>query len=338
MFREDYKRANDSIHVPDSLLNSIKAEIQDHDQGTDHMRSHKWMPVFVYSGAAVAVAALVLLIVRPFDLGRSKSESAVASAETAGGMYAANALFSEENNAAPILSDAVAESESAASDLIAVPSEAKRFDKADGDEDEYNPLYAVPDQTYDDIFAMIVPSYSKHAADLSSRRSVIIDQSVDSAIIEGSALLAFGQQYALPEGRSVRAIAQIGEQILIISEADDSVYVTSYTSEGFQGETRQSGTFLSYELKETTIFEDDNSLSVHNVLLVSSEYILDPASLEGSLPETFCPVISAANGTRVLAPDEITVLEAGNVYTVYHAVEAGDSLITLYVFAELSAE
>ena len=77
MFRDAYRKANDSIHAPEALKETIRAAWKESEPDIaasfEPTKKRVWPRVLGYSGAAIATAALVLLVVRPFGRDRPRS-------------------------------------------------------------------------------------------------------------------------------------------------------------------------------------------------------------------------------------------------------------------------
>lgn len=341
MFRDEYRKANDSIQAPGHLLESIKAEAEK-PFATDTRSRAKWPSVLIYSGCAAAAAVLAILIFRPFSpaagytaqtaYAEVRGEQAPEEREEQVFLYSADSDIESPMLAAPAAGapmetgDAVyAEAETAAFDL---------GDRMDGDEDEYYIFNNAGEVTYDTVFSMLTEEQGPEKA-TASRKSSITESASSDVWLEENTLHAYGASYDLPAGRNVRALIEAWDNIYVISEENGFVITSAYTENGFAGEVRQSGTYVSYEIKETTVFEDDYSLSDHQVVMVTSTYTPDLKGSDINDPGTFVPLFEDAAGERPLSPDEITCVNESSNYSVYGAVEVTDAVRMLYIFAEL---
>ena len=341
MFRDEYRKANDSIQAPDHLLESIKAEAEK-SFVADTRPKAKWPSVVIYSGCAAAAAVLAILIFRPFSLNNANTTQAAAqeakvyqvTEEREEQAY----LFSADTNIeSPMLGTAAAGAPMESIDEAHPETEAAAFDlgdRMDGDEDEYYIYNTASEVTYDMVYGMLMeePETENPTA---MRKSSVTESASSDVWLEENTLHAYGASYDLPTGRNVRALLEAWDNIYVISEADGFVITSVFSENGFLGEARQSGTYFSYEVKETTVFEDDYSLLDHQVVLVTSMYAPDLKNSDMNDPGTFVPLFADAAGERPLDPDEITCVNESSTYSVYGAVEATDAVRMLYIFAEL---
>lgn len=337
MFREEYRKANESIHAPDHLLDSIKNDMSlSPVPGRKH--GMNWPGIMIYSGCAVAAAALALLIFRPFSFLKPASYASAAMEAKASDLEPGNSeqiqfFSSDSSEEQPMLfASAAGESTESASDFGLPTSD--RAERTDGDEDEYYIYNSPIEATYDEIFYMLVPQ-PQDASAASQKNSTITEFASSDIEINGNQLNAFGTTFDLIEGRSVRALVEAWDHIYVISEENGFVVTSVYNETGLLGETKQSGMYLSYELKETTVFDDDYSLSEHRIIMVTSQFIPDLHNTDIQVPSSFVPVYSDSLTQRPLLPEEITCVNESDTYTVYGAVEASNKVRMLYIFAEL---
>lgn len=336
MFRDEYRKANDSIHAPDHLLDSIKAEA-DRSFVMDTRPRRRWPSAVIYSGCAVAVAALALLVFRPFSFSR-KADAVAVTAETkaydtALGENGSMQLFSAGASVeSPMLAAPAGEPVEGYPESEAEEAAYDRVERTDGDEDEYYIFNNEPEMTYETVFNMLIPGQTDNAA---SKKNVVTESASASVWTEGSVLNAYGNSYELPEGRDLRALVEAWDNVYVISEENGSVVTSVYTKDGYAGETKQSGYFVSYEVRQTTVFDDDYSLSDHNVVIINSLYTPDPDKMDIDVPSSFVPVFTDQDGERPLNADDITCVNESSTYSVYGAVDVNDGVRMLYIFAEL---
>lgn len=344
MFREEYRKANDSVHAPKSLLNAIKADVEasSNDLFDLPKKPRIWPRVLGYSGAVVAVAVLTILVIRPFGGADNSAGAPIAMQEAKAAEY--------EEAIESSLYDTVAEAEVSAKSALAPAAETGaagsadleapyRMERSDGDEDEYYPAVTVPEQTYEDVFAMLTfADTPSPEADSGSENNAEIVGTTATVSVDQGMLNAFGTSFVLSTNGIVRALAQIGDRVFVIADRTNVVAITVYTKEGLLGEATQSGTYEAFEVKDTTVFEEDGSLSDYRVLLVTSRFTPDMSKAVPSIPESFSPMISDPSGARPLLPEEFTILDAGGAFNVYGAVEASERVRMLYCFAELGGE
>lgn len=337
MFRDEYRKANDSIHVPDHLLESIKREAE-RSLVSDSRPRAKWSSILIYTGCATAVAALALLVFRPFSFRASGSQTAETTAYGAVNDESTEQmqLFSTESRIESAELSAPAAGASADSNEgeleEAVSAAFDRVDRTDGDEDEYIFFNNEPETTYDTVFEMLKAASTEEKP---ARKNRIIESASKDVRIEENILYAFGSSYELPADREIRALIEVWNNVYVISEQDGFVVTSAFTEAGFAGEVKQSGLYVAYEAKETTVFDDDYTIKEHRVILVTSHYSPDLSKVSVNEPESFVPVFSDTSGMRPLAPDEITCVNESASYTVYGAVEVTDKTTMLYIFAEL---
>ncbi len=337
MFREEYRKANESIHAPEHLLDSIKNDLSLSTVPKRRNGIH-WPGIMVYSGCAVAVAALALLIFRPFSFLRPEPtaftamEAKVPVSET--GVNEQMQLFSAgSTEERPMLFvPAAGEPAESASQFDSETSD--RAERTDGDEDEYYIFNTPIETTYDEIFHMLMPQ-QQNATEETQKKSTITEFASSDVEIIDNQLNAFGTTFDLKEGRSVRALVEAWDCIYVISEDNGFVITSVYNKAGLVGETKQSGTYISYELKETTVFDDDYSLSEHRIIMITSQFVPELHNADIQVPSSFVPVYSDSLTERPLLPEEITCVNESDSYMVYGAVEASGNVKMLYIFAEL---
>ena len=100
MFQDEYRKVNDSVRAPESILASVQQKVRQEEAKTQVLRPFRWPRVIGYSSAAVAVATLVL-IVSLSGIGRkgvsSSAAGAAPQAAEAKLAYSNDAVSSEES-------------------------------------------------------------------------------------------------------------------------------------------------------------------------------------------------------------------------------------------------
>ena len=325
MFREEYRKANDAISAPKTLLASIReqAEADAAPSLLDSFERPKrvWPRVLGYSGAAVAAAALALLIVRPFGLFENSRN---ASSSTP--MLAESKAYDMEAAAAVEMSDGMMLTTTmTASAAESAPAYAAGI-LGDGDTemDDYYEEYALPDPTYADVWAALYPTGSTNE---------IPSAEGDAG---AGALKSEASDIALPEGYSLCATIESDDRIFVIAQADGITTLLVYDEAmNLLGEASTAGSFVGYELRDTTLFSDEGALEMHRALLLETTWSPDLSIAHEDEPASYCPSVTDPSGTRMLQPEEITIIDFGDRYAVYTAVAWDDGVRVLYAFAEL---
>ena len=344
-FREEYRKSNDSVHAPISVLESIKEKSAETGEKPiplfETKPKRRWISIATYSGVAVAAAALVLLIFNPFRSSKNAAPAAMAVSEA---NQAETMLMSSS-----MVADVVAESDSipAAGSLVSSFSSnsdsRKATDLEDGEPEE---MFAavVDDLTYQDIYSMLSPSERKandEKKTVSSNNAPVLLTKESSARFSGNTVIAGELTIELPSERHLIALADLSGKILAVSEFENCVYIT--VIEKIDGnlvvssEASQSGLFESCALQDSTVFEEDE-LKTYQVFEVISTYTVDFSAVSENDPETFCPVISDSSGVRPLDPQSINLYEPSDTYIIYSGYECSDNLRILYAFAEFGLD
>ena len=329
MFREDYKKAQDAIQAPEKLRERIREQL-DADSAPSLAESFErpkriWPRVLGYSGAAVAVAALVLLIVRPFALPKEAPRSAEAQ------VYSLTTAEETTEESVPA-AGAMLESKAAVNGAGAVMDAVI----GDGDTgmDDYEP-YTVPEQTYSDIFNAIAAPEPLEEAPLAEESADQAGARIDEAVTVQDGWLTYGDVRAkFPEGE-LKTVVVSDARVFVVTEAGDRTAIAVY-DESLQlvGTAEVSGTFDNCELRDSTVFGDD-ALVTRRTFLLYTTWRFDAESAEEDAPETFCPTVTENGDTRLLTPEEITIVNSGDSYAVYLAIVWDDGIEVLYTFAEL---
>ena len=324
MFREEYRKANDAIHAPEALKNAIRSKLEQEEAPLFEARPQKqrlWPRIVGYSGVAVATAALVLLIVRPFDLFKSDSMN------TTGRSAAGSAAWLEESMITEAAPEEVADEPMLGMSMSVASTEAKGGDDAIND---YEP-YTVPEPTYDDVWQMLAEASSEPSTEDAPAMTLDEGLTVDNGV------LTFGDaSVALPEGRTLRAATVSNGFVLVMAEEAGRTYVTVYDNGlNLCGETAADGAFVSFEARDTTLCDDDGKLYSRPALVLTTEWRPNLGAANRDLPGTFCPTVTEAGVTRVLTPEEITLVTVSDRYTVYTATSVDTEVSLLFVFAEL---
>lgn len=195
---------------------------------------------------------------------------------------------------------------------------------------DYEP-YTVPDPTYDDVWQMLAETPADEGRKDAGTAQIDAELNVDGG------MLTFGDaSVALPEGRTLRAATVSNGYVLVMAEEAGRTYVTVYdNSLNLCGETAADGAFVSFEARDTTLCDDDGKLYSRPALVLTTEWRPNLGAANRDLPETYCPTVTEAGVTRVLTPEEITLVTVSDRYTVYTATSVDDEAILLFVFAEL---
>lgn len=336
MFRDEYRKSIDRVHAPASLLASLKAaEAAERTNEDDSVvlfpaAKKRVLPrVLAYSGIGAAAAVLVLLIAIPIRTGWFSKQQSTAEAvhdEEA-------ALFAAPAEAVRGEVDSVASEADGRRARPNAPMAAGLGDGEDNESDEYIP--AQIEYTYADVYDAISASKTE-----SKEAEVQTEPTAeDSARVEA---MQTDASLPIPEGRTLVTTAYDGDFAYAVSEADGFVYVNVFalTDGGAApiGEAAQSGVYVSAEPRDASVFDDDGMLRTHRILLLTTRYAPDLSGADAGDPETFCPVIADASGTRAIAASSIGIYGSGGVYDVYGAIEPGDGARMLYAFAELWPE
>ncbi len=100
MFQDEYRKVNDSVRAPESILVSVQQKVRQEEAKTQVLRPFRWPRVIGYSSAAVAVATLAL-VVSLSGIGRkgvsSSTTGAAPQAAEAKLTYSNDAVSSEES-------------------------------------------------------------------------------------------------------------------------------------------------------------------------------------------------------------------------------------------------
>ena len=343
--RDEYRKANDAIHAPQSLLSALHdaAETDDAPVLFEAEKPKLWPRIAVFSGVAAAAAALALIVFLPRN-NRSAAPQAAAKTADAEIVYAAettveSAMYDEAPAEAPMLSASLFAADSA----VVAGSAEDDWD----DEYDYGNAQAMPDPTYADVFALLVPQapaagLSEAAANDMPTAEAIEAKSADSDAAwmrEGDTLTVNGLSLPLPENcGKIMAAETIGERLCIVVQNGGVVDVYVYADGEHVGEASQSGVYEECRVQETSVFGDDNRLETHTVLLVTSTYAPDLGAADEADPMSFCPYVWDGEAYRPLTSEEIDLCGEGDTFTLYAAVEPHDPIGMLYVFAELGAE
>ncbi|MBR0082119.1 MAG: hypothetical protein IJP98_05220 [Clostridia bacterium] len=339
-FQDEYRKANNAISAPKALLDTIREQAAAQQEpevafAASFARPKRILPrVLGYSGAAVAVAALVLLIVRPFGLNFGNKAAAqapmVAESLTAGYETASLEMVAEESIA----------SENESKMLFGVNAIAADGYDGDGDGmmDDYVP-YTIPDPTYEDIFASLYATGEPEAPAAEAVKSAAAEDvpAVDEMLFYADGVLSFGEySVTLPAERTLCTAFLSDEHVFVLAEADGRTFVTVYDSALNEcGEAAADGAYFEYEVRETTLLSESGTFESYQAVILTTEWTVNLDAAAEDTPETFCPSISDASGTRILTPDEISIVSASDRYTVFLAVAWDDGVRILYGFAEL---
>ena len=346
IFREEYRKYNDSVHAPKSILESVKkAAAEEATEETiplfESKPTRRWISIATYSGVAVAAAALVLLIFNPFRGNYRNQKSAQTTVEAADAAYASDTAVL--SYAVPAESfdekEAVPESESFSGILSAAIPEFSKSSEMEDNEAEEVFENAVNDFSYSDIYSWLSPvSDNKSSQEINA--PVLLTKETGARYSENTIIIG-DQSVELSSERTIRALADLSGKILSVSEYNGLVYISVIEKVQddyvITDEAYQSGIYISCMLHDSTVFEDDN-LNTYSVFEVITKHTVDIDKAISSDPQSFCPVISDSNGTRPLSPSEITIYEPSDCYTVYAGYECSDSLRILYSFAEFGLE
>ena len=347
IFREEYRKYNDSVHAPKSILESVKKAAADEDAEEtiplfESKPKRRWISIATYSGVAVAAAALVLLIFNPFRGNyRNQKNAQATSVEAGGAAYASDTAVL--SYAVPAESfdekEAVPESDSVSGILSnAVPELSKSSEMEDNESEEVFEN-AIDDFSYYDIYSWLSPvSDSQSSQEINA--PVLLTKESGARYSENKIIIG-DQSVELSSERTIRALADLSGKILSVSEYNGLVYISVIEKVQddyvITDEAYQSGIYISCMLHDSTVFENEN-LNTYSVFEVITKHTVDIAKATSSDPQSFCPVISDYNGTRPLSPSEITIYEPSNCYTVYAGYECSDNLRILYSFAEFGLE
>lgn len=323
MFREEYRKANDAIHAPEALKDAIRSRLEQEEEPLFERRPQRarlWPRIVGYSGAAVAVAALVLLIVRPFHLTTPDSMNATGRSAAADAGWLEESMIME---AAPEAADAP---------MLGLSMSVASVETKGGDDaiNDYEP-YTVPEPTYDDVWQMLTETPSE--PDTEDAFSMTLDEALT---VDGGVLTYGDASVALPTGRTLRAATVSNGYVIAIAGEAGRTYVTVY-DHGLNlcGETAADGLFVSFEARETTLCDDDGKLYTIPALILTTSWRADLSAANRDLPETYCPAVTEAGVTRVLTPEEITLVTVSDRYTVYTATSVDEKAKLLFAFAEL---
>lgn len=316
MFREEYRKANDAVHAPEALKEAIRGELSEETSFAESFSTRKriWPRVLGYSGAAVAAAALLLLVVRPFA-GRENNKAEAQVAE----MAASARRVEDTAYAAEEISEEMSAATEDSARVAAVPNMAAAKDT----DDYFDPIDAGIELTYADVWEALAP--------------VGADRSEESGAETKAA--SGGSDALLPPGRIYCGEETLGDRRFVLSEQDGKTYVTVFDGDGqLLGEGTADGRHLSHECRDTQFVEVDLGVTTHPAVIVTTQYVPALSEANEADPASFCPTVSDRDGARVLVPDEISLLEVGDCYTVYAAFGWDEGVRVLYVYAELSAD
>ena len=327
MFRDAYRKANDSIHAPEALKETIRAAWKESEPDIsasfEPTKKRVWPRVLGYSGAAIATAALVLLVVRPFGRDRTAKDADVSMQATGFAAEESEEMVAE-----------VTESKAAAR------ADAPIYASSNDGDDYFDPIDTVIEPTYADVWAYLkqadagaLAEPEDIAADSEALPLQELAQSSDRTESETEASL-------LPEGRIRIASETLENRLYLLSEADGRTYVNVFDADTLQplGEGAAAGRYVAHETRETQLIEPDVGVVTHLALILTTEYVPDLSKATEDDPASYCPDVTDQSGTRTLAADEITPLDEGDCFTVYTAFGYTEGVTVLFVFAELSAQ
>lgn len=345
--RDEYRKANDAIHAPQSLLSALH-EAADEDTPVlfEPEKPRVWPKVAAFSGIAAAAAVLALIVFLPRN-NRSAAPQAAAKAADA------EIVYSTETTMESAMSDeAPAEAPMLSASLYAAGSAASADGGEDDIEDEYDFAAAqgMPEQSYADVFALLVPQVqnadtvapsaeTEERQDADTEGKAVRVAGAEAAWTrESDTLTVSGLPLPLPENcGEVAAVEAVAGRVCVVVQNGGAVDVYVYADGALAGKMSQSGVFTDCRVQETSVFGDDNRLETHTVLLVESSYAPDLGAADEADPMSFCPYVWTGEAYRPLEPTEIDLCGEGDTFAVYVAVEP-DPVRVLYAFAELGVE
>ncbi len=344
--RDEYRKANDAIHAPQSLLSALHeaAETDDTPVLFEAEKPKLWPRIAVFSSVAAVAAALALIVFLP----RGGNLTASAPHAAAKAADAETVYSAETTMEAALYDEAPAEAPMLSASLFSVDSAVLTGSAEDdwNDEYDYGNAQTMPDPTYADVFALLVPEARAAGApdaptDDTPTPEEIKAKSADSDAAwtrEGNTLTVNGLSLPLPENcGEIMAMETVAGRICVVTQNVGVVDVYVYADGALVGEASQSGVYGECRVQETSVFGDDNRLETHTVLLVTGTYAPDLAKADETDPMSFCPYVWDGEAYRPLMPDEIDLCGEGDTFTLYAAIEP-DPVRVLYAFAELGLE